>query len=877
MIQQLGLAVLTFILLSVPVTATTSCDSVARPELTKGISSAENYNRNDAAPHFALAYRLFRACGDERNAQFAKIGYIWGTLQQRNFADESHQLETLIRTSAVQRDAELLLWAYIVKGDVDQDLQYPSVAQKDWEAVARLAKETNHPKWIYRAKGELAIPAYYEGNIALSRSLVTQALTAASSAQDSASVVRLLTHIGTVYAMLGQYENALEHLNKALSIAQQHPEQAYPANVQIGRMMALEGQGHLQSAEALAKEVLSVLRSEKHRLNEAETHVILASIYRQEHNPTQAIQELQEAVRIAGSGSYQLPLGKAEFALADIYRSQGDLRTAEMYATRGLEATHDSGHVTELPVRMDVLALLKTKEGKFEEANSLYQRAANEIDAQLAFAPFSTRPLLLKSGSDIYTHQFELMAEHFPSVDKAYRMIEQVRARSIYSLLRTGSLSQSPQTEAAEQEISALRLQLAKAKTDAQVAVIRDHIFIASHQRWLSNEEVSTLRRSPDRFFPLLTVERQLRASEVLIEYIQTDSNLYAVVITNRQARLAKLAKTSDTQSAVASFVQAIAAKRDAINEGARLWPLLLNGISEVQTHSHLLIVPDAELYAVPFNAIVTPTGKRVLETYVTTRIPSASTYVLLRNRPPVELNGGLLAVGGVIYNRDMRQIAQTRGWNKDVLGNLPYSVDEVYDAERALNQAMPTTLLMGTKATETAFRNAQLADRKIIHLAVHGVASPNNSDRAALFFLDDAHEDGVLEIAEVARLQLRAELVSLSACQTAVGPSQGEDGVFGLSRAFLLAGARTVLATLWPIDDTFSERIISYFYQGLAQGLSPAEALAVSQRAVVQQFSDRAVPYYWAGFVVAGSADHPIVNNRVGAALLHSQGQYMP
>jgi CHAT domain-containing protein len=220
--------------------------------------------------------------------------------------------------------------------------------------------------------------------------------------------------------------------------------------------------------------------------------------------------------------------------------------------------------------------------------------------------------------------------------------------------------------------------------------------------------------------------------------------------------------------------------------------------------------------------------------------------------------SGGLLAVGGVRYNKDVSAIAALRGWDGKKLANLPSSEDEIADAEKALRPYMPIQALTHTDATETAFKNAQLSERRVIHLAVHGEASPETSDRAALFFLDDpnAREDGILELPEIVRLPLRAELVVLSACETAVGPDQGEDGVLGLHRAFLLAGARSVMATLWRIDDTFSEKLIRQFYAGIARGMTTSDALASAQR----QFATDSVPYYWAGFIVDG-ADARIVS----------------
>ena len=841
----------------------------AEGELKKAIQLAEAYNWSAAKAHFYNAQNQFAACGDDRNRTFAQIGFLRATMEQRNLATLSGQLQDLIDTRLIQNDPELRLWAYIAKGDVDQDMHYPAVARTDWESVKQLATETKNSKWTYRAEGELAIPAFYQGDVGTARTLVTKAIAAAVAAHDQPSYVRLLTHIGTVYAMWGDYSHASEHLDKALAIAQaDQAEQDYPVTVQEGRLMVLLGQGQLAEAERLAKEVLEVEGREDRRVNEAQTLVTLGSVYRKEKRYDHAIQALDRGVRIAERGSYQQSLGNAEFALADLYRIQRNLTAAELHAARALTATHDSGLVSELPQRMAVLAALKAEEGKTAEAEGLYGKAENEIDSQLAFVPYSARGPLLQSESDIYTQHFALIAGHSGSVEQAYRIIERIRGRSMYGLLRTGILSQSSEDAGTEREIGALRLRLAQARTDVELTAIREEIFIAAHKRWLNNDELSVLRKSPDELYSLATVQRNLVSEEVLIEYMQTADWLYAVVITPQSAKVVKLARSSDVTTAAHAFLNAVNELRNAKQEGKVLWQLLFANVPGIERGTRLLIVPDAELYTVPFDALVDFEGRRLIESHTILRLPSASTYVLLRKRPAAPGKGGLLAVGGVRYNKDVSAIAALRGWDGKKLANLPSSEDEIVDAEKALSPYMAIQKLMHTDATETAFKNAQLSGRKIIHLAVHGQASPDSSDRAALFFLDDpaTNEDGVLELPEIVRLPLRAELVVLSACDTAVGPEQGEDGVLGLNRAFLLAGTRAVIATLWRVDDTFSEKLIKSFYNNLAEGMTVSNALAFAQR----DFVAHVPPYYWAGFILDGADTHIVPQHATTARQLN-------
>ena len=111
-----------------------------------------------------------------------------------------------------------------------------------------------------------------------------------------------------------------------------------------------------------------------------------------------------------------------------------------------------------------------------------------------------------------------------------------------------------------------------------------------------------------------------------------------------------------------------------------------------------------------------------------------------------------------------------------------------------------------------------------MFHLAVHAIANQARPDRAALVLLSDpkSGEDGFLQASEVVQLPLNADLVVLSACDTAVGPLEGEEGVETLSQAFLLAGARTVISTLWSIDDDTTLFLMKSFYAQLARRESP-------------------------------------------------------
>jgi CHAT domain-containing protein len=164
----------------------------------------------------------------------------------------------------------------------------------------------------------------------------------------------------------------------------------------------------------------------------------------------------------------------------------------------------------------------------------------------------------------------------------------------------------------------------------------------------------------------------------------------------------------------------------------------------------------------------------------------------------------------------------------------------------------------IGASATEAMFRR-EAPGRRILHLATYGVLNKQNPLFSFVELMPGGADDGRLEVHEVFGLQLAADLVVLSACQTGLGSGAladvppGDDWV-SLTRAFLHAGASRVVATLWPVDDWATAALMERFYRAMTRGAAPAKALAEAQRLLAAEAAT-AHPYYWAGFVLVGGA----------------------
>jgi CHAT domain-containing protein len=253
-----------------------------------------------------------------------------------------------------------------------------------------------------------------------------------------------------------------------------------------------------------------------------------------------------------------------------------------------------------------------------------------------------------------------------------------------------------------------------------------------------------------------------------------------------------------------------------------------------------LVIVPHGELHFLPFSALLRHDGARegfLVERFELSYAPSATVWLRLAEREAVRPAGGILALAP-------RTAA------------LPGSRDEVQGIQRIYGPR--ATLLTGRAATKRALRDAA-PDHAILHLATFGILNKHNPLFSYVELASADGDDGRLEVHEVHGLALAGQLVVLSACQTALGSGAigdvppGDDWV-GLVQAFLYAGAGSVLASLWPVEDRATAQLMTQFYRRLAAGASEAEALAGAQRAMLGD-GQAVHPFRWAGFVLVAGA----------------------
>jgi len=313
----------------------------------------------------------------------------------------------------------------------------------------------------------------------------------------------------------------------------------------------------------------------------------------------------------------------------------------------------------------------------------------------------------------------------------------------------------------------------------------------------------------------------------------------------------------------------------DSIASASRwLFTLLFPGRAGdiVLKAKRLLISPDGPLWGLPFAALVVNDkgppeylGDRVAISYT----QSFRTFQQSRTDPPRLAPGEpplALVVGNPLFDRERAPTPTAsvpeRGFafvNGQAPKPLPASKEEAQDVA-ALYRSNP---LMDSDATEAEVRK-RIQSADVIHLATHAILHPSVAMASGVLLAQPAqqtagtNDDGILQAWEIfSELKLRAELVVLSACQTALGKTIEAEGVVGLTRAFQYAGARSVVASQWSVEDKSTAALMVAFHSALRRGLPKDEALRQAIRKV-REDPRRSHPYYWAAFILLGDPENP-------------------
>ena len=379
---------------------------------------------------------------------------------------------------------------------------------------------------------------------------------------------------------------------------------------------------------------------------------------------------------------------------------------------------------------------------------------------------------------------------------------------------------------------------------------------------------------------PEITVEKiqdeLLNEQQTLLEYFMGEKNHYVFAINKDTFLMKRLAEGEPLQQLVKNYHRLLAtfpqlllegdAQIDSLNRlGLRLYQYLLAPVKAI-CKKELIIIPDGELAYLPFETLIQSRGKSrgdfaetdwLLKEYAISYCNSAALLIELREEDKEkETNSRILTVSPSFGEGEMPLALRSAA-----LGPLTHNVKEAAD----INQLFGGTCLSGKFATADSFK--LLAPQyQFLHLATHAVANDQAGDFSFLAFApsEDSTQASELYAKDIYNLQLDAEMVVLSACETGVGELKRGEGMISLARAFTYAGAKSILNSIWQVNDKKTADLMNRFYHHLAKGEQKHIALQKAKLEMLESgVGQSSHPFYWAAFKAYGNMKPVEVNEK--------------
>lgn len=387
----------------------------------------------------------------------------------------------------------------------------------------------------------------------------------------------------------------------------------------------------------------------------------------------------------------------------------------------------------------------------------------------------------------------------------------------------------------------------------------------------------------------MASIQRLLKKGELLLNYHLSDENLYVFQISRNESDLRVVTIDNTLAQTLEDYLEVHAvpavsneAYRVFVETSKKLREILLPKQEVLAQYERITIVPDGDISTIPFGTLITADSRQtsgfdqplyLIKTHEISYASSAGLLLRLRNSKSVFSEASVLAFAPIF---EEGQVAQFRGIDsvRSELGSLSWTQEEVKNIEKNFD----TRAFLGKTATEGRFKQ-ESAGFAVVHVASHGLLDETDPLFSKLVFTRqdrDSINDGYLTTREIFNMNIPAEMVVLSACNTGKGETASGEGVLSLASGFFYAGSQSLVMTLWTANDQSTTKIMDRFYQSLSQGKSKSAALRNAKLSYLEEAEGLlAHPYYWAHFVVNGD-ERPIIKTGfpwyyLGAILLLS------
>jgi len=815
---------------------------------------------DEAIAHFTQALKLWRNLNDraQQATTLISLGFIeyrkadWQTCI--DFLTEAYSLlDERAEPMQMGRIASTLGASFIENGS-------PELAVGQYQRALDYYRQTKHPGAISYAAYGLGRSYFLSGDLDQATTYFQQALEIGRS-EPPLMTALVLEYIGRVHIERGEYAAALKTLKPLHKIYTDAHNAKEAAHVRALMGQAYDRQGIFAPAKANYEEALNAFAGLTDRVNQA-------AVY---------------------------------YALGELEMKQKNYDAATDYLKKSIDVTEDMRRVA---TSQDLMAAFSASVQDRYDAyiECLMQQHEQQPSGEFAIKAFETSELSrARTLADmLLSFQTNLAPGVDPKLAARQRALRQALRNKENDKIDLLAKTATPETLKAFEEETA--------RLEAEYNQVNDAI----RSRFPSYDELSR-----PTAWDLQHIQEKIPDDDaVLLEYSLGATNSYAWTITRNEFKSYKLPPQNVIKEAVQrvypllSKAPAPGAENELAQAIAKLSQLVLAPIAASLNKQRIIVVADGALNYVPFQLLqASPDAKEPLVSkYEVINVPSASILGQLRQekqqrRPRSKI---LAMFGDPAFDSNYAQLKDSTAADSvavvsergpRALRNVEINADTFdpstiqplayskFELKNVSEIAGPKTFVAsGFNASRQMLETMDLSKYSILHFATHGLLDPQNPQRSGFFLstVDTAghRQDGFITMQDVYRLQAPVDLVVLSACRTGLGKEVRGEGLIGLTRGFMYAGASSVVASLWKVDDEATAELMKYFYANMLQkGMRPAEALRAAQN-TLRQDPQWASPHYWAGFTLQGEFKEPIgipvtrtaslvIQKTVGLALL--------
>lgn len=794
-------------------------------------------------------------------------------------------------------------------GDIDVAFGKYQEALKGYNHAIKLSIQVENP--LIEADTYRKVAEVYSllGNYKLSINITNKALNIYQKVGNKQSQVTALLDIGEQERKAQNFSKALHFFEQGLQLSKEQENSILQLNLLSKIMMTYESMQDYHKGLDAGKEALVISRKIEIGVGEAVIFNLTGKMYQGLGEYDKALSFMRQSVSLAKKVKSKQVEANTRKNMGKVYNRLKNYQEAINTFNQEVELrqaigdrVNEADALYNIAINQRALGNKKAARSQIEKTIAIIEGIRSNVDRQeLRASYFAT----VQKYYEFYIDLLMQLDKKEPSQGYdvlALEASERSRARNLVELLNQARVdirrNVDPKLVERErdlqQQLNATdfrRVQLLKGQyTNKQLELVKQQIEalvsdldeVQAQIRSLSPEYASlTQSNQLDKLtLKLPEIQQQvLDENTLLLQYSLGEERSYLWAVSKTGVTSYEIPKRADIEAAINNFNQELRkTELEKINSevGMKLSQMLLNPVANQLGQKRLLIVGDGALQTISFAAL--PVNKNssqnipLLVKHEIVTLPSASTIGTLRSKlkeRPVALAPKTIAVlADPVFNANDQRLKvsqqpsvtnppeNTRFAEQACINvdRLKYSGEEAKDILSLVpeNQYLEALSFDASLAT---VNNSKLNEYQIIHFATHGCVNNDQPELSGvvLSLLNEKGTDidGMLRLHDIYNLNLSAELVTLSACKTGLGKDVKGEGLIGLTRGFMYAGAKRVVVSLWSVNDRTTADLMQDFYQQMLKNeLHPVAAL---RKAQLEMWKQGKAPYYWAAFTVQG------------------------